>query len=124
MGTTITTPREALSELQSDVRSLKAVLNRLNKSSGKFTPVDETTLASAIVLADHLETKLEACVAEIGTLSEYDKADQLGGSQNRDNRADGVESDDSKEHSAKAEAARRDNPTSPGKLKHASAHKR
>ncbi len=115
--------REEISELQSDVRNLKTILNRLNKSAGKFTPTDETTLASAIDLAQHIETKLETCVAALGTASEYDKADQRGGAENRDNRADGVESADSKEHSEKAEHARRENPTHPGQLKHATARK-
>ncbi len=115
--------REEISELQSDVRNLKAVLNRLNKSSAKFAPTDETTLASAIELSNHIETKLETCVAALGTASEYEKADQRGGAENRDNRADGVESADSKEHSEKAEHARRENPTHPGHLKHATARK-
>ncbi len=115
--------REEISELQSDVRNLKALLNRLNKSSGKFTPVDETTLNSAIEVAQHIETKLETCVAALGTASEYDKADQRGGAENRDNRADGVESADSKEHAEKAEAARLHNPTKPAALKHATARK-
>ncbi len=115
--------REEISELQSDVRSLKAILNRLNKSAGKFTPTDETTLASAIDLTQHIETKLETCVAALGTASEYDKADQRGGAENRDNRADGVESADNKVHAEKAEHARRDNPSHPGQLKHATARK-
>ncbi len=115
--------REAVSELQSDVRNLKALLNRLNKSAGKFTPVDETTLNSLIDLAQHIETKLETCVAALGTVSEYDTADQKGGAENRDNRADGVEALESKPHAEKAEAARQHNPTKPAALKHATAKK-
>jgi hypothetical protein len=113
--------REEISDLQTSVRSLRAVLNRLQKSDGKFSPTDETTLNAAIELAQHIETKLEVCVAALGTHSQQDSDFQRGASENRDNRADGVESEDSKVHSEKAENARRENPTNPGQLKHATA---
>lgn len=80
--------REEISELQSDVRNLKALLNRINKSAAKFSPTDETTLASAIELTQHIETKLDTCVAALGTVSNYDLADQRGSTERRDNSAD------------------------------------